>query len=788
MTRNMFIYPYEQNSKEYGELLGTYNSTFNSVKAEGKSEAEAKRIAKTTVCVAGMQSPQFWLGNSGPLDVLRKTAVEVGRRIPTAADYSAFASASNKQVWIKSYVRDLQSSDGYQAAVKYWHQDWLGTRPFSQTMDPRTNGQNDANYASNGASRIMGYSQATLTKVPASGSPLDGQTIMGLNGKSDIVHNSEQCSKTLQPFDPRTTKLVWEQKNPAVGGNYETIASLEKRNGTWVTLPGSITLNNGSKLVTGLADINLAQTNAGTNINGGAGFRYAMGKLVNSPLQVFNASDRRLRRFSPSGEQNGYSEIKTFYAGQTVYACNTTTRFALTCAYRPGLNAPEKPTTNYTYDESKRGNSSLAAWNAEGHANINANGSYTTRVPRPLVGYHTMLDTFADPRILEQMRCGTPDMSEASYAGLSNFREDVAYPKGFDNEQSTSAPDQNGLNEIAINPFYRDEFIKEGAEKLAMDKIMSDMSQDASRLIAHVVSSGTDYRQILLADYTFGTDYTKLTLATQSFFLPFRAPQAELGNSPDSVKKITQASLGTLNRRWFQSSQNSNSLPGSWQAFLNNGSLNRSGDVIQPKPIQGILTTAELLGPVSPGIRTVSSRIITRLSCSGVNTYNPTGSTAALHTKYVTQKTHLQTTCLSCHINLDPLASALNVNFAANPNISSGGALGTELDIQGGAKYGFRGIQNPGDGAFLGKPVRGLAGVADVLANSDEFARCTVSKAFENIFGRAVPSKADCGTAPNHPDCLLVEATAAKFKSSLGYNYNEMIQELASSSLNLKGN
>lgn len=181
-------------------------------------------------------------------------------------------------------------------------------------------------------------------------------------------------------------------------------------------------------------------------------------------------------------------------------------------------------------------------------------------------------------------------------------------------------------------------------------------------------------------------------------------------------------------------------------------------------------------------------RIISRLTCSDVNTFVPNSSQNDLHAKFVTHTAHLQPSCIGCYINLDPLASALNVNFAANPSLRSGGNLATELETVANGYYGVRGVQNPGDGALLGKSVRGLAGVADVVANSDQFARCTVQKAFENIFGRSVPSVADCKLAPGHPDCALVDQTAAKFKSSLGYNYNKMIQELVSSDLNLKGN
>jgi hypothetical protein len=196
-----------------------------------------------------------------------------------------------------------------------------------------------------------------------------------------------------------------------------------------------------------------------------------------------------------------------------------------------------------------------------------------------------------------------------------------------------------------------------------------------------------------------------------------------------------------------------------------------------------------MLAPVSPNIRTVATRVISRLLCSDIGDFKPNESQYPLHQKFVTQKSHLQASCIGCHINLDPLVTALNSNFAANPALRFGGTLANEVDNSAsGNFYGLRGVDNPSEGALLGQPVRGIAEVAGVIANSDQFARCTVQKAFENIFGREVPSTADCAIAPNHPDCALVQSTAQKFKSSLGYDYNKMIQELVSSELNMRGN
>lgn len=785
MARNIWLYPYDQRAKEIVELQMTYTKSMQAVKAEGKSDDESKKVGKITACVTALQSPQFWLGNPGPFDVLRKTAIEVGQVIPTPADFNALKSASNRAQWMKNYVANLQKSGpGYLAAIKYWHQDWLGSRPFATGFDPRlgTGGQREY-AAANGASGVMG-TIAHIYKATAPNTPLADQTILtALVDQMDksLVHNSENCENKIQNFDPRTTRLVWEHRNPNLNGAFEVVGALEKNGNNWVSVPGSVTLANGAKRKTTIADINFGFQN-------GNRFKYNLGNLVGTPMENFDSGDRRIRRFSPSGEQNGYSAVSLYYSGQTAYTCNTLTRFIASCAYRPG-STEQVSTGSFIYNEANRGSGRTAAWNGEGTASFNADGSYSARIPRPIwFGANSFTDSFAHGKILDQFRCGTPNRAEIEHFGSNGYNENIAFPKGYVSETSANAPDPATLNSYAYNIHYQNKHLPDGAEKTALDTVSADLSQEASRIIGNVLENDIDYREILLAQYTFGSDYMKHVLSTQNFTLPFRTENVELSNSPTTVKKILASSLGTLNRQWLSGPLGTTSLSGSLNNFINNTALNKNGDLFLAKPMQGILTTSEFLVPVSPGIRTVSTRIITRLLCSDVNGYVPTSNETVLHRKFVTQATHLSPGCLGCHINLDPLATALNVNFAGDSSKRFGGKWGTEIETNVSGYYGIRGIQNPGEGALLGKPARGIAGVADIVANSDQFARCTVQKAFENIFGRSVPSVSDCKLAPGHPDCALVDQTAAKFKTSLGYNYNKMIQELVSSDLNLKGN
>lgn len=783
MARNIWVYPYAQNSPEVIELQTAYLGAYNASLAAGTSAAQSNLVGETTVCVAALQAPQFWLGNSGALDVLRKVALEVGKTIPTAQDFAGLQGAADRSAWMRAYVANLQTQPAYLQAVKYWHRDWLGLRTLNWTAggnyDPR-----GWTLANGGASATMGH-PAGLSILNAPGTTLNGawRLTPNENRLGYIYINSQACQAIDQPFDPRTIEIRWEQMNPTLGNAYEVIGSLQKQGNAWVEVPGSITLANGTKRVTGIADVNFGQTN-------GAGYQYIRGNLVGTPLEFFAKGSRRVRRFSPSGEQNGFSHVKLPFSGQDAVVCNTLDRFIASCVYR--VTAPGNTGVATTvYDESNRGNGNTAAWNGQGIANFLADKvTYGPRNPRPIFNSDSVYaDSFAHGLLLDQMRCGNPDPVEAAKAGLPGYNENLAYPVGYLSLTDPNPPAVAGLISTAINPNYQLALSAASPEAQAIAQVKSDLGQDASRLITHVIGSGLDYRQILLANYTFGSDYTRYYLATQSFFLPFPLPGFTPSATPGSVVQYSSAGFGPYNSRWLRNDINGSSMPNSWQNYFANPNLSNGSDVVPPKPIQGILNTVEFMGPVSTGMRTVASRIITRATCSAINTFVPDATQAILQTAFVTQKTHLQPTCLKCHINLDPLAAAMNANFAADPMMVNPAIkkYTAEMDnSQMNGLYGIRGLVNPGPGAFLGQPITGLAGLANVLANSDQFATCAVRKAFENIFGRALPTVETCVANPINPDCALVYQTTQIFK--LDYNYNKMVQELVASPLNLTGN
>jgi hypothetical protein len=81
-------------------------------------------------------------------------------------------------------------------------------------------------------------------------------------------------------------------------------------------------------------------------------------------------------------------------------------------------------------------------------------------------------------------------------------------------------------------------------------------------------------------------------------------------------------------------------------------------------------------------------------------------------------------------------------------------------------------------GAFLGKPVTGIAALGSELANSSQFARCTVKHAFSNVFGRD----------PSGPDLAVIDRVSGEFTSRLKYDYNLMVEELVKTPEFMRGN
>jgi hypothetical protein len=214
-----------------------------------------------------------------------------------------------------------------------------------------------------------------------------------------------------------------------------------------------------------------------------------------------------------------------------------------------------------------------------------------------------------------------------------------------------------------------------------------------------------------------------------------------------------------------------------------------SGGVINPMRMSGVLTLPAFRFPVAPNMRTLASRYFIRLLCGdpSIMPANPT-NLAVVHAQdalnpVLTQ--HVQPLCLTCHVNLDPLAQALSPNFGQYVQTVNDGnsAFGEMMTYNGGAPgYQWGPVPTPGPktpgGAFLGYPAEGVEQVGQILAGrypgQDEgtremFPRCVVKTMFEHVLGRL----------ETFSDASYIEQETKTFMANP--NFNELIQDLVDS-------
>lgn len=785
-ARRAWLYPYATERPEVQELAKLYRD------ALALGGASPARTARQAVCIATLTAPQFLLGNAGEDDVVRRLALEVGGISPTMADFVSYRSATDKGDAARAYVRKLQSSAetraAYMGRLSDWHRQWLGLRDF-------INGSFDT--WSREASSWGGWQMATGiggSKFNALASSVSGFPRTIEKGREPLNSRefdfSESCSTGVsQPFDPRTTGLIWEHWNPTTR-TWEEVGRWSKESGSWVARGGQITLADGTRRATALQDIRLVtllRNAAGASLN-----YYSSGNLKDTPVDGFDNSDapgtrkRRVRRLSPSGEQNGYSTVRLWWSGEEVRVCNTVSRFMASCAYRPTKANPAAVPAVPNLDVI---GSDTASWNA-----------FDASRPKVAVGGRGSRDTFAHPRILESFRCGIPDVGMLAMANTPTYVESQAFPHGYAN--ATDPIDPNLLNPVAISVNdvitfpsvpggYRygltTAIIKANQnhanaklEDKAFGRLVEDVTTEPLRLLDSIVTNNDDYRLMLTAPYTLGRAELDLYYRTQGYYLPTYPPDfqtSELG-TVSAVRKIEYAQTPVLPLGWLK---NSAGGYGPDQSEL--GEAIAAGG-LKPRTMSGILTQTAFLAPVlnNGKTRSVSARVHERLLCGLPNEFvsGLDASALALHETFVSTKgatggLHLDRTkgCYSCHVTLDPVASVFSKSFLTDPNPpgSSELRLAKVWNSRETGLYGLKGGGSPATGVFLGQRVEGVRSLGEAIANSKEFSRCVVKTAFENIFGRR----------PVGADVNFISTMAEKFRTRIDYNYNKLIEELVAS-------
>ncbi|HTL12414.1 MAG TPA: DUF1585 domain-containing protein [Bdellovibrionota bacterium] len=830
-ARRGWLYPYTADSQEVVALDSLYRG-IAADPATGAIISSKEADARNMVCFAVMSAPNFWVGNPGQADVIRRVALEIGRRVPTFTEYSDYI---HQKMTLQQYVAQLQQGDGYRKAIRDWHYEWLAFYPagggitdirptmlyqgnlmghqggdlyhFNATKFNATTLQSPAYFHPGLTNEQAGLlnlqrkgiqSTADLPAAEAMGDFIDIGKGYALSGMSSATCKYNQD----QDFDPRTSEIRWEHRNPLladlpedqqwelVGGWRRKRDSSGKWTADWEQVPGKVTtdLSNGvhTYLDTTVADI--TYNSSADYTKSWEPFKYSplmsgyteihRSHLIGTPLEIFYQKDRRVRRFGMDGtEQVGTSLVKMPMTGATVRVCNAVDRFIATCALRPN---------SHNWADFYGGWGAVSQWDAS--------------KPQVTVDIRFMDDTLFHPEILDAMRCGVPDMQAMSQLGaqdqyvrpLDDPNELRAWPLGYDGFNEDLATVKPKTNPWAfyiglVTWYYPhlDSWETEDSdhpEIVANTTYKNDINEEPYRLVDYVITHNLPYREILTANYTFGSEYYEYLLRSQAYYLPGPPPGFTPTFDPTQAKTTRRIEFDSFSDIPLQALR---SVVGRYSADDEHEmqGLIAKGH-IPHKLHRGLLTTPSFLSAAAPGLnqtalgmRTMSSRYFTRLMCGNPSMVTLTSAQQTLHKQFIPNveaaaKDHLDPKkgCYACHINLDPLASALSPNFSGGVYTRSYGELKimTGTSYYQGDYYGIRGGGDPGHGAFLGREMHGLADVSEALADSDQFNSCVVQKAFENITGRGL----------SFLDLDDFKTVVSKFKSH--QSYNQMIIDLVS--------
>ena len=551
---------------------------------------------------------------------------------------------------------------------------------------------------------------------------------------------------------------------------------------------------------------------------------------------------------NPSGRNDGYSRIKGFFTNKDVLACNSIMRFIASCAYTPPVDSSNRLSLERNSD-CPWGNSECSVRSDEDPDDLikrpiiggdgkpikDQSGNLITsdtvkgyvqrwNATRALPnrrGYTDnanvlVLQGFEHPAVLNSFRCGIPN-SNAMSAGL-----DTAYPYGYDPllegtdqvpKSWLSKPGELAESISANNIRYVgnqmvDTLANDGQEDFL--RIQNEILDEPYRLIKAVVSgrdygtqaydSTLNYGQLVNADFSYITKELELFYRTRGETLSIRPDNFSYeGLSNESIQKV----------RFKGSSSKFINFPKKYIKTDYSGESFSSD-----RPAAGILQMPGLLNAMAPGSpRSISSRVFARLLCGEANLYDPkddgkyddhlesfhqiatngiqgytSGSYSVEDHDKMTAfiKDHAnQASCMSCHLNLDPLGMAL-FKFYGN-NLAQKHKLGQnfgayEPEISSPttqSMYPFGSAVDDtriGEGMLLGKNAKGFEGVGKVLSESRLYYSCATQDAFQNMFGR-LPSSIEARRAYKN--------VVDKFMSTK--NYNEMIQGLAEIQENLGG-
>jgi hypothetical protein len=819
-ARNIWLDLFTETSPEVIALSELYTKTLG---APGGTAA----LARQAICMAALLSPQFLIGNLGPRDVIRRMSLEVGRFLPSLQDLRNYELG---RLTLDQYIRNIQARPSYLLALKSWHRDWWGLREFRTKLGSRPETSNDPR---GGTWRIFNFSELGAVALAERETLPDGRARVEPTGAyltTDPSSPLYQCSTrkadgsiNVQAFDPRSVMVIYEHYYPAQN-RWEAIGAYvhQDRLSTYEDIvkaydptfnassrcslvsttdpkyrsdvpnyyrcKGSVTGASGGFISSGVEDfLDFPTQQTDSNGRGIDAYQYPInyylsgrdeiaGNLHTNALNgsvhaTFRAADRRIRRLSPTGWQDGLSRVKTWWSGDTTYVCNSFHRFRVTCPFRSSNNGR---TYQDNYNRWYYVNNSLGRTPAAEYA---LTGAFMDNL------YST------SPLLLNQFRCGVPNVAAIPLPIPSLIPETSAYPRGF-SVASSAYLDPNPLPAGAVNDVAILGAVSGSVapgESAALARLQDDLKDEPFRLLEYVLEHKRPYSEMVTAPFTIGREELELAYRSHFLFLPSYPPGYTLPSVDDSrrneVRVIRRGELPPIPASWTKGPYNQ--LVG---LYAESPRVNESG-WIPPAPASGILTMPAFLGPVSQKMRVISSRIFERLLCGSPNLFVPQGSQSALHERYMTHPdnpappAHMdgKSGCYSCHVNLDPLAAALSGTFLQNvqrdePKAMQGQFLLLTSPTTGRSFLGGTGNSESGEGALLGQPAQGFPGVGAILSESPLFYRCTTLRAFEKVIGRG----------PALEELKLFDQIASEFQTQR--DFNELIRKLVLSPLYRKEN
>jgi hypothetical protein len=561
--------------------------------------------------------------------------------------------------------------------------------------------------------------------------------------------DSEQCDDIVQDFDATVDHIEWQESD-----DDPTLPASQK---TWHTVPPEkITANFLTPLPTDPTNYNVTFCRDLTDDEIAAGKEWGWGEWCNDAVdqdRTLDARNQRVLRYpasDPSTPQNGYSKLTLFWTKEPVYVCNTLMRYWTSCRFRP--TRAQVPELIDLFQPWLRTNVPVPANRSAATQTVGLGWGANQGE-----GWGWIGNSIATAPRLAAFSCGV------EHDGI--YPKDPPYETRAINYRAWS---YFGVNGRVVNPDQR------FTEEDVLATLSQDVTLETDRFVGALIAQKGDYRELLTADWTVASGATELLARSAGFLLADYPPGAPDPADPSflQLRRIRPGDYPPIPKQKLQNFWGSFYALRTWPI---DGGLQTDIADLHARPLAGILTQQSFYDALTNNykVRTLAAKIYRTLTCGELSAYAP--KDPALHEQFVRNDNggaHLDRSrgCYACHVNLDPLSSALTPAFADSGSFVRADApqtapLASEVWWPLLSSYaGSTGA--PSDGAVFDKPVHGVREAAAALADSPEFARCVAQQTFSGIFGRP----------PDAGDADYVRDAVKRFMT--GYDYDALVRDL----------